>query len=156
VVGDREYQGVKGASAEQRFWSKVQIGPGCWLWLGGTDTSGYGVFYYVGRPLRAHRYSIELAGRIIPSDRVVDHVCRTRACVNPAHLRIVTRRENVHENSQAIAHLNSLKTHCAKGHPFSGDNLLIRASGGRVCRACARDRWRAKNAPHLLRENARG
>ena len=37
-------------------------------------------------------------------------------------------------------------THCKRGHPFTDDNVLRQgkaARGGRMCRACQRDRDRA-------------
>lgn len=41
------------------------------------------------------------------------------------------------------------KTHCPKGHPYSGDNLSIKRSGAQNCKQCARDyaarKWREKH-----------
>lgn len=34
------------------------------------------------------------------------------------------------------------KTHCPQGHPYEGDNLIVRADGGRKCRECQRERQR--------------
>lgn len=44
------------------------------------------------------------------------------------------------------------KTHCAKGHPFSGDNLAHDKNGKRVCRECRR----AKDRRMYAREKAEG
>ena len=39
---------------------------------------------------------------------------------------------------------NKLKTHCPRGHPYSGDNLKFRKdNGSRVCRACTNARKRS-------------
>lgn len=134
-----------------RFWAKVTLGPGCWDWSGATDSSGYGRFAAVGRTLHgAHRVAYCLDGAEIPAGMVIDHICRNRLCVNPAHLRCVDRRTNVHENSAAPAHLNALKTHCPQGHAYDGDNLVIRVNGFRRCRECERIGQvarRAKQAP---------
>lgn len=138
------------ANILERFNRFVERGPNCWLWIGAPDSTGYGRFYRVrNKPERAHRVAMELAGRAMPVGTVVDHICRNRLCVNPDHLRSVSRHENVHENSNALAHLNSLKTRCPKGHPYIGENLIYRNCGRRMCRTCqnqaARDR-RARNA----------
>lgn len=118
------------------FWTRVFKSSACWEWQGSQNSYGYGVFWLNGKPVLAHRLALTLSGECLVDGLVVDHTCRNRMCVNPAHLRQVTRYVNVHENSSALAHLNKVKTHCPKGHPYSGDNLAIRISGRRRCRAC--------------------
>lgn len=120
-----------------RFMAKIRKDQsGCWLWNAAKDADGYGVFYLHGKNPRAHRASLALHGVDIPPGTVVDHICRNRSCVNPSHLRPVDRLTNVHENSSAPAHLNSLKTHCLRGHALAGENLWTRRDGRRYCRAC--------------------
>lgn len=69
---------------------------GCWNWTRSTNPDGYGK---VRNPLRrggttAHRAVwIQLIGPI-PDGMVLDHLCRNRSCVNPAHLDPVTIGEN--------------------------------------------------------------
>lgn len=127
------------ADKQTRFWAKVELGPGCWNWTGATNPSGYGRFAAVGRTLHgAHRVAFWLNGGTIPDGMVIDHICRNRRCVNPAHLRCVNRLINVHENSESPAHLNSIKTHCTSRHPLADDNLFVRADGYRGCRECRR------------------
>lgn len=118
----------------------------CWLWAAGTNDSGYGVFTIGKRQYRAHRVAVRNAGYGVPTKAVIDHICRNRLCVNPRHLRTVDRFTNVHENSDALAHKNSLKTHCPQGHPYSGDNLVIRKSGRRRCKQCAADYHRRRRS----------
>jgi len=67
---------------------------------------------------------------------VVDHTCRNRGCVNPAHLRQVSNRTNLVENSEAIAAVNVVKSHCKRGHPLTGEHLTINKNGTRRCRTC--------------------
>lgn len=43
----------------------------------------------------AHRLSYELFVGPIPDGYELDHLCRNRGCVNPAHLEAVTHRVNV-------------------------------------------------------------
>lgn len=71
---------------------------GCWIWVGARDKKGYGHF---GRRCEmAHRFVYKALGGLIPPAYHLDHLCRNRARVNPAHLEPVlpvenTRRGNV-------------------------------------------------------------
>lgn len=74
--------------------SKFLVDDGCWPWIGGRNTSGYGVIRRDGKPQQAHRVVYELLEGPIPEGHEPDHLCRNRACVNPAHFEIVTHAEN--------------------------------------------------------------
>lgn len=130
---------------QDRFESKINYEPnsGCWLW-GGTmfSRSGYGMFKLEGRLALAHRISYEVHVGKIPRGRHLDHLCRIRSCVNPDHLEPVTPRVNILRGVGLSAE-NARKTHCPKGHPYSGDNLL-NTSSGRQCRECGRVRSRER------------
>jgi hypothetical protein len=140
-------------TAHARFWGKVEKSDGCWAWKGYVSKKGYGTFYIdnVRGTCGAHRYSLKASGINIPKGLVVDHTCRNRACVRPDHLRVVTPRVNVLENSNSPSALNAKKTHCPKGHPLSGDNL-IRNGGERLCRACRQECGRRTYARLYARE----
>ena len=82
---------------KSRFWSKVEkLGneSGCWLWTGYSDSAGYGNFQLLKLPRKAHRVAFVLSGRELMEGMCVLHKCDTPGCVNPAHLRAGTHREN--------------------------------------------------------------
>ena len=89
-----------GLTDEQRFWTKVdRRGPDeCWLWKASLARR-YGQFSLreggVVKPISAHRFSLQLhLGREIKEGMFVLHSCHNPICVNPAHLREGTAKEN--------------------------------------------------------------
>lgn len=82
-------------TTEQRFWSKVDKSGDCWEWTGAVKETGYGAFRGDdGSTLRPHRFSFHLHHGYLPSGDV-DHACGNRLCVNPAHLRDASRKQNM-------------------------------------------------------------
>ena len=125
---------------------------GCWRWGGYVSESGYGVARVDGKSKPAHRaVHVALVGTI-PQGLDLDHLCRVRDCVNPDHLEPVTRRVNVLRGVGAGAQ-NARKTHCIKGHPLDGDNLVSWARN-RLCRECYRERDRIKARARRARARA--
>lgn len=138
----------------------VYLENGCWKMTGHVNINGYTYFGYTNPPgyrksILAHRFSYERLVGPIAVGMVVDHLCRNRLCVNPSHMEIIGRGENVLRGDTLPAK-NLKKTHCPKGHPYSGDNLYrqrrspsripktqfdfsIPLSGSRRCRSCAKE-----------------
>jgi hypothetical protein len=132
-------------TVEERFWPKVDVrAPDeCWEWRAGRNPNGYGVFRRHKMPEWSHRVAYELAHGAIPEGLELDHRCRNRACVNPAHLEAVTHRENIMRGTAPSAR-NARAIHCVNGHPFTEENTYYRPDGrGKHCRACKRQRDRA-------------
>lgn len=123
---------------EARFFAKVDKGGpgGCWLWTGTINRSGYGTIRIGDHgAFLAHRWSYEHHVGAIPDGLVIDHLCRTRCCVNPEHMEPVTPREN-----QRRGLLGALKTHCRNGHEYTPENTYTRQDGRTECRTCMRAR----------------
>jgi hypothetical protein len=76
--------------ADAVFWSRVEKTDTCWFWQR-VQSSGYGSFRLTdGGSFVAHRYAYERMIGPIPTGWQLDHLCRTPACVNPAHLEAIS------------------------------------------------------------------
>ena len=109
----------------------------CWEWDGSHHPiEGYGSFRTSKYHWQAHRVAYALKNGDPKGDLVIDHLCRNRGCVNPAHLECVTERENILRGIGAAAK-NAVKTHCSKGHKLEGENCKINGKGHRQCVICS-------------------
>jgi hypothetical protein len=139
-------------SVEERFWDNVQKGEGCWEWIGTKCLSGYGRIKTNYKRISAHRFMWELRNGPIPKLEnsyhgiCVLHRCDNPSCVNPDHLFLGTNRDNSidrdkkgrNKGSVVSAERKRSISHCPKGHPYDGDNLILRKNGRR-CRECQRE-----------------
>ena len=125
-------------SLKDRFWSRVEKAPDCWIWLGTRGHFGHGELVNNGKIERAHRLSWELHNGPIPDGLHVLHKCDNPPCVNPDHLYLGDNTANMRDRDARGRQFNKAKTHCKHGHPLSGDNLYVRSNGHRTCRFCNR------------------
>ena len=86
-------------TVEERFWAKVERGPGCWEWKASRSRQGYGQFgmdrggpRWSNSP--AHRVAWEFTYGPIPSGLLICHRCDNPPCCNPEHLFLGTVSEN--------------------------------------------------------------
>lgn len=87
---------------------------------------------------RVHRIVYQLLRGLIPEGMILHHVCRNTACCNPDHMKVMTQGEHLREDGHRLAD-QVARTHCPKGHPYSGGNLRIerlRDGYKRSCRKC--------------------
>lgn len=118
-----------------RISKRIEHHNGCWIWTG-AKRNGYSMIRWKRDGehivIGGHRLLYELHVGPIPEGHEVDHTCRNKACINPAHLEAVTVQENVR---RARSH-NRSRSHCENGHEMTPENTVIRRRGWKRCRQC--------------------
>lgn len=105
-------------SVECRFWHKVEKrGPDdCWLWSGTKPAFGHGQFVHGGKVVYAHRFAWEQVNGHVPDGQCILHRCDVPSCVNPAHLFLGTRVDNLSDMRVKMRGRNPPR-HAGSRHP---------------------------------------
>jgi len=125
-----------------RIWARTKQDGDCLVWTGtktcrGSD--GYGRIKVAGKSKLAHRVVYELLIGPVPAGLTLDHLCRNRLCVKPAHLEPVSFRENC-LRGVGVSAIHARLKHCKHGHPFSPENTAYEEGGRyRRCIICKRE-----------------
>ncbi len=121
----------------------------CIEFTGVIFTTGYGQVCYKGKYTTVSRFMWEYHHGPISKGMFVCHKCDNRPCFNIDHLFLGTPQDNITDMINKGRGANQKKTHCKRGHPFSGDNLYINPTKGtRRCRACVKilkENWILRN-----------
>lgn len=151
---------------QRSFWSRVEQGDnGCWIWVGGTRSNGYGMFAIKTEEGRwtqttSHKWAYLTNGGIVPKGYEVDHLCRVRNCVRPDHLEAVTVQENrrrrdlkfsgdfptnilplpVIPETEPATKKRDITQECRNGHLYVETGWTPNGEGRRTCSACLKDR----------------
>lgn len=116
-------------------------GTPCWISNRAAHSNGYTKLGHLGRTWLTHRFAYTVFVGPIPERMQIDHLCKVRACCNPAHLEPVTCRENLLRGDTLTA-AEVAMTGCIHGHDFTSENTRTTSSGKRACRTCDAERAR--------------
>jgi hypothetical protein len=126
-----------------RFISKIDQSGDCWQWMAAKAADGYGRFVYEKKCQQAHRLAYQFWVGPIPDDLVLDHLCRNRSCVNPAHLEPVTQKVN---NNRGMRSQPQFLTHCLRGHEYTPETTYARPGKSKECKVCRRAKDKARRS----------
>jgi hypothetical protein len=114
----------------------------CWLFTGAT-TKGYGRVGVTDavtgkvKQYQAHRAVWEARNGPIPPEKVLDHLCKNKNCVNDEHIELVGKGENTDRAVEITRIRQASATTCAFGHALTAGNTYSpKGTAKRRCRKC--------------------
>lgn len=134
-------------TAWDRFLAKIEeTSEGCWVWKAARDKDGYGVFKLSQprRQVKSHRYAYEQLKGPIPQGLGLDHLCRNRACCNPAHLEPASAATNQRRGLKAKVdedEVVQIRLRAARGEPQRQIARDYGISQAQVSLIVTRKRW---------------
>jgi hypothetical protein len=132
-----------------RLLTKIEVDQqsGCHISTYSVGSHGYA---QIGWHEDGHRF-VMLAHRVlwtammgpIPEGYTIDHVCKTRKCINLDHMRLLSNFENARRTHGRDWPLGQ----CAQGHPNSALKSYPNGKRGEVlaCSICMKEHWTRKN-----------
>lgn len=132
----------------------------CWVWQRAL-TQGYGKIAQPGyhSPRNAHCVYYERYVGPIPKGLDLDHLCRVRACVNPAHLEPVSRAVNIRRGDNG----KLIESQVREIHQKRREGLSYRAIGEiykvshQSCRSiCIGEHWHLDDVTYPITPPTRG
>ncbi len=142
-----------------RFEAKIFKSDTCWIWTAATDRDGYGRFKLDGKMREAHRLALELSLRLPLGESHALHSCGNSGCVNPAHLRPGSHRDNMDDRTEfgrqgrgsahvfaklSEANVIEIRKLLSGDSPPTQKSLAIRfgVSAQTICRIKSGKKWR--------------
>lgn len=117
--------------ARIRIAKKINIDKNnCWIWDGNPRVNGYCRTTYKRKSWYIHRLSYAAFVGDIPDGLDVCHTCDIRACCNPSHLFVGTRKDNMQDAKRKGRVARGFKNPQTKLSDNDKKEILLKAKEG--------------------------
>jgi hypothetical protein len=113
----------------------------CWIWAGRSKRD-YVQTTRAGRSVLVHRLMYEQEVGPIPPEMTIDHLCRVKWCLNPAHLEAVTLGENARRSNAKLTVAEVSIIRRTRGESAQKVAARFGISDGTVYQIWKRKTWR--------------